>query len=117
MSWSAWAGAAAARPRSWTRGPRAAALRGWRDEHPDWEQYIALDKNAYDNAQELIRLAQRLRRGLDKLDSAIAETEAQLTLAEQAPPVKAQAVQAAQQRGAAGQARRSSACASPAATA
>lgn len=69
-------------------GTAPAALRAWREEHPDWAEHVGLDKNAYDNAQELIRMAQRLRRGLDKLDSAIAEAEAQLTLEEQAAPVK-----------------------------
>jgi hypothetical protein len=72
-------------------GLAPAALRAWRDEQLDWGQYIALDKNAYDNAQELIRMAQRLRRGLDKLDAAIVDTEQQLTLAEQAAPLIARA--------------------------
>lgn len=67
-------------------GAGAGALRAWCEEHPDWAGHIALDQSVYDNAQELIRLAQRLRRGMDKLDAAIAETEAQLTLAEQAAP-------------------------------
>ena len=61
-----------------------AYLRGWRETHPDFAAQVSLDRSAYDNAQELVHYAQRLRRGRDKLNELIKRTEAELVKAEQA---------------------------------
>lgn len=64
-------------------------MRQWMKEHPDWAPFASPERGAYDNAQGMLREAQRLRRGLEKLDQAIADTEEQLgrlELAVAAPP-------------------------------
>ena len=61
-------------------------LADWQRQHPDWAEQIALDRSAYDNAQELVHYAQRLRRGVDTLEQKIAAAQAELTRIERGAP-------------------------------
>lgn len=70
-------------------GDAAAYLANWRQEHPDWAQEVSFERSVYDNAQELIHYAQRLRRGVDKLEQAIAAAEDELARLETARPAAA----------------------------
>jgi predicted ribosome quality control (RQC) complex YloA/Tae2 family protein len=61
------------------------ALNRWQEAHPEWAAQIRLDRSVQENGQHLLHYAQRLRRGLPKLDSAIAQAQAELERAETAP--------------------------------
>jgi len=60
----------------------------WAAEHPAWAEQVSAAKSVYDNAQELVHYAQRLRRGRDKLDNLISAAEAELTRLERGTPLK-----------------------------
>ena len=55
----------------------------WQQQHPQWAALVDPERAVYENAQELIRHAQRLRRGRDKLEQLIATTAAELHELEQ----------------------------------
>jgi predicted ribosome quality control (RQC) complex YloA/Tae2 family protein len=67
-------------------GEGPAQLGAWQQAHPDWAGQVALDRSVYDNAQNLIHYAQRLRRGIDKLDESIQATEEELARLESPRP-------------------------------
>ncbi|MCC7477602.1 DUF814 domain-containing protein [bacterium] len=63
-----------------------ALLEAWQEEHPDWAGEIELLQSVQENAQNLLRFSQRLRRGVDKLQRVIDHTTQQLAMLEQARP-------------------------------
>ncbi|MBN2082542.1 DUF814 domain-containing protein [bacterium] len=67
-------------------GTSAAYIQAWQQAHPDWAEQVAPEKSAYDNAQELVHYAQRLRRGREKLNQLIAKAEAELEEIERRRP-------------------------------
>lgn len=66
-------------------------LRMWAELHPVWGEQLAPERSVYDNAQELIHLAQRLKRGLARVDEAIEKAQEGLSRIELGPPEKAAA--------------------------
>jgi len=66
-------------------GEARLALSRWQEAHPEWAAQIRLDRSVQENGQHLLHYAQRLRRGLPKLDAAIADAQAELARAETAP--------------------------------
>jgi predicted ribosome quality control (RQC) complex YloA/Tae2 family protein len=72
-------------------GNAHAFITQWQDEHPDWAEQVTAERSVYDNAQELVHYAQRLRRGKDKLDALVAKAEHELAMAERRPAVKKKA--------------------------
>jgi len=64
-------------------GTAGAYLSEWQEAHPDFAGQVSRDRSVYDNAQEIVHYAQRLRRGRDKIDQLIKQTEAELVKAEQ----------------------------------
>jgi predicted ribosome quality control (RQC) complex YloA/Tae2 family protein len=70
-------------------------LADWQQEHPDWADQVSLDRSAYDNAQELVHYAQRLRRGVDTLEGKIATAQAELARIERGAPAGARKRKAA----------------------
>jgi len=56
-----------------------AYLSNWCEQHVDWADTVSLDKSVYDNAQELVHYAQRLRRGSGKISQLIATAQEELT--------------------------------------
>jgi predicted ribosome quality control (RQC) complex YloA/Tae2 family protein len=60
----------------------------WMKAHPAWAEQVSPAASVYDNAQELVHYAQRLRRGQDKLDSLVKAAEAELTRIERGTPSK-----------------------------
>lgn len=61
-------------------------LTSWQRQHPDWAEQIALDRSAYDNAQELVHYAQRLRRGVGTVEEKIDAAQAELARIERGAP-------------------------------
>lgn len=72
-------------------GRSAEYLRMWGELHPQWAAELALERSVYDSAQELIHLAQRLKRGLARVDEAIEKAQEELSRIELGPPEKAAA--------------------------
>jgi predicted ribosome quality control (RQC) complex YloA/Tae2 family protein len=80
------------------RGEAAGFLAAWSAEYPDWAQYLNVERSAYDNSQELIHLAQRLKRGSEKLETAIAQVQQQLEALASAPPQPAAEAESAEDK-------------------